>query len=136
MANYYATARSSYFTVKDTMAFEAWCKAHNLHYWTNTDGCYTITPDDDPGHWPLYEPELDENDDEVEFDLETELSKHLATNQVAILIEVGSEKLRYLTGHTVAIHADGRTCHISLQDIYAQAQSTFGDDVTITRAEY
>ena len=61
----------------------------------------------------------------------------LVEGQVAVLMEVGSEKYRYVTGQTIAVRWDGRVVHLSLNDIYEKAAREFGVDVkSITPAEY
>jgi hypothetical protein len=70
--------------------------------------------------WPDYV--LDEKRDEaIEIDVFEELARHLDARDVAVLMQIGSEKLRYLTGEAVAIHATGRITRVSLNDIYDQA---------------
>ncbi len=137
MANYYATARSNYFTVKNCSDFEAWCKNTALKFWNqspNKPNVYAIAPNDssDTGCWSSHE------DEEGDYGLHiyNELAQHLAENEVAILQEVGHEKLRYLVGEAIAIHSSGESCTLSISDIYAAAQKAFGDTANITRAEY
>jgi hypothetical protein len=136
MANYYASTRSNYFRVKDADAFKAWCEQRYLEFWTKTiDGmgeCYAITADTgDCCGWPSYD-----IDGDCEFDFTGELAEHLDPRDVAIIFEVGSEKLRYLTGFATAIHADGSTVAVSLHDIYQRAAEEFGDDLTMTEGSY
>jgi hypothetical protein len=50
--------------------------------------------------------------------------------------EVGSEKLRYLVDTATAVHPDGRTASINLDDIYEKAELAFGSDLNITDATY
>ena len=140
MANYYATARSNYFRVKNTQAFEDWCSKWHLDCWskpyTDIGDRYAISPNaDTEAGWPYCG--LDEATDEYyEIDFPKELASHLDPRDIAILIEVGWEKLRYLTGEAVAVHANGKTTRISLYDIYDQASREFGDDITVTEATY
>lgn len=136
MANYVLTCRSNYFRVRDPKRFERWCSFFGLDHWTEKSlpGCeddfYAISNDNGDG-WPSSHPETDE-----ELDFEAELSKHLDPRDVAILMQIGSERLRFVSGHASAIHADGRAVHVGLQSIYGLAQQTFGDKVTITDASY
>lgn len=66
MANYYATARSNYFGVKDRQAFKDWADSRNLEWWSQAhlpqdeeddDTLFAICPsqDDDCGCWPWYD---------------------------------------------------------------------------------
>jgi hypothetical protein len=136
MANYYAFTRSNYFRVQDPGKFEEWCEHLCLEFWTKQiDGmgeCYGITADTgDCCGWPFCDWENDR-----ELDLARELAGHLDPRDVAILFEIGSEKLRYLVGRATAIHADGSAVHVSLNDIYGEAVREFGSDFNITEARY
>jgi hypothetical protein len=53
---------------------------------------------------------------------------------VAVVMEVGSEKMRYLIGYAAAVDARGRRIQIALSDIYRRCQETFGIEPTL--AEY
>lgn len=142
MANYYATARSNYFAVKDETAFRKWAECSELgilepdHKEKPADGIrrFGITPQSggDENGWPLsrLDPDTGEWED---FDVCDELSSHLADNEVAILLEVGSEKLRYLTGTAVALNNKGGTVRLNLESIYKSARKL---GVNITRAAY
>ena len=137
MANYTATARSNYFAVKDATAFEAWCKKRNLETWLGTDGNaarYAITPDDmsDTVGWPE---DCDDDGDQIE-DLCEALAGHLADGEVAVLYEIGHEKLRYLIGTATAVHASGKRIDINLSEIYTRALDAFGEDAVITEVNY
>lgn len=137
MANYCATTRSNYFRVKDEAAFLAWCKDRHLEHWTQQldDGLYYAISADtgDCCGWPTTDFNC-EHDDEI--DIGHELADHLDQRDIAIILEVGSEKLRYLTGFANAIHPDGRMVTLTLADIYAKAAEAFGPGVTITEAMY
>ena len=142
MANYQATARSNYFAVKDETAFREWGDRCGLdileppHKDKVADGIrrFAITPkgDEDSGGWPTCIAD-DETDDYVDIDLPKELSAHLVANEVAVLMEIGSEKLRYITGVAVAINHKGRHVRMDLNSIYLAA-TRLGSG--ITRAEY
>ena len=136
MANWYGSARSNHFKVKDTGAFLQWAERRRLGVFKTERGSdiLAIHPDDstDSGGWPSYDPDTDN-----EFDLVSELSEHLAPGQVAILLEVGAEKLRYLTGQAIAVNPKGRVVGISLGDIYRKAARAFRvAESEIIRAEY
>jgi hypothetical protein len=136
MANYYATARSNYFRVKDGTVFEAWCRTLDLEFWTkhyeDVGDCYAISADTGgSGAWPDYDSEHDR-----EFDLTAELAKHLDPRDIAVLMEVGSEKLRYLIGVAIAVHHSGRAIRIDLDEIYDRAIGAFGANLIVTDATY
>jgi len=142
MANYYATARSNYFAVKDEKAFREWAGLLRLtilkpdHRDKVADGIprFGIAPGDhdDSGGWPtmLWNKEACDFD---AIDVAEQLSAHLADDEVAVLLEVGNEKLRYLTGAAVAVNSKGQGVRMDFESIYAVA-ANLGKN--ITRAEY
>ena len=76
----------------------------------------------------------DANTDGETIDFCADLAAHLEEDQTIILMEVGSEGYRYLIGEATALHANGETVSISLQEIYARASEAFGD--SFTQAQY
>jgi len=145
MANYYANARSNYFAVKDVNKFKKWADSRHLDVWSemfpnseNEEELFAIAPQDDGdfGGWPYYDIEADEGvegGNDGQFDILEELAPHLKDGHVAIIQEVGNEKLRYLCGYSRAINNKGEEITISLNDIYNEA-SRLGEH--ITTAEY
>lgn len=135
MASYTAAARSNYFRVKNPKAFRRWCDRLNLDILMPDDAgpepFFAITPSSDTGSWPSFHPDTDE-----EIDIHQELAPHLDPRDVAILMQSGHEKLRFITGFATAVHADGRCITISLRDIYDRAREEFGQDLSITEAIY
>jgi len=142
MANYYATARSNYFAVKDEKAFRDWAGLLGLtilepgHRDKTADGIrrFGISSGncDDSGGWP----NVVWNDEACDYDpieVHEQLSAHLADNEVAVLLEVGNETLRYVAGVAVAVNNKGRTVTVNLDSIYSAAQKLGSN---ITRAEY
>ena len=134
MANYYASARSNYFRVKDSKVFEDWVNSiPGLGIFTKQVADATLYAIYDNGGdacgWPSYDPEND-----CEIDLTEELSAHLAEGQIAVLIEVGAEKLRYLVGHAVAVNWKGEVECLNLDRIYDLAEERWG--VRPTKAIY
>lgn len=75
--------------------------------------------------WPSWR-FTEEEEDEIEVDFPSELAEHLAPGEVAILEEVGSEKLRYLFGQAIAVHSDGRQLCMTLSDIEEMVSSQWG----------
>ena len=142
MANYYATARSNYFAVKDETAFREWAARIGLNILDPTlhapvvDGNrrFGIAPGDgdDSGAWPtsFYNDDTDDFDD---IDVSEELSVHLADGEVAILMEVGNEKLRYVSGSAVAVNNKGKSVYVNIDSIYSKSRKL---GKNITRAEY
>jgi hypothetical protein len=123
MANYYATARSNYFLVKDKEAFAVAMTDLGVGVWDDReDGRVGVYPDyGDSNGWPSYDPEEDKD---IEF---THIvAAHLADDEVCVLQEVGAEKLHYLNGYAIAFTNELATdaaagVAVSLEDIYAKA---------------
>ena len=131
MANWYGTSRSNYFNVKDEGAFREWAERRDLEIFTNLVGQLAVAPSSmsEDGSWPSYD-----DDDDCEIDFQAELIEHLAEGQVAIIMTIGAEKLRYLTGYSVALAWDGRRISVDIADIYDKVETEFG--VKPTAAEY
>ncbi len=118
MANYVGTFRSNYFGVKDVDAFQQFCEKHNLEFIEKNSQCgFLMSPDTEGGFstcgWDLH--------NEEETDILAEIAAHLAADQVAIIIEVGQEKLRYLVGLAWLVNADGEQKFLSLADLALEA---------------
>ena len=130
MADYIAHFRTNSFQTKDPAAFVDWVatipglEAHKSDP-ERKDSAFTIYRE---GSEPQF------TEDDVMIDLSVELAKHLADGEVAILMEIGHEKLRYLVGTAQAVHSDGRSIALSLCDIYRMVEKEFG--VATNRAEY
>jgi hypothetical protein len=109
----------------------------DLKFWQGTHdnaARYAITPNDmsDTGGWPEH---LDDDGDLIEDQCDA-LAGHLADGEIAVLFEIGNEKLRYLIGTATAVHASGKRVDISLSEIYTRARDAFGEDAAITEANY
>lgn len=138
MANYYESARTNYFRVKDEAAFKAFmdtvpgCKSCGEGHGTF---CVLFTDETVPNIRYLDEP-TEAGEDYEEFDFMEELAPHLADGSIAILVAAGNEKMRYVCGYAIAIDNTGKTVNVNINDIYAKAKKSFGDNAEITRAEY
>lgn len=128
MADWYGTSRSNYFKVRDVEAFKTWASDLELEVWNNGEGLMAIAGDAE-GRWPCERWDEDRQE-HMAFDFGAELQGHLTEGEVAILMTTGAEKLRYLTGHAVALHADGRRLVIDLDSIYAKVRAKFGMEPT------
>jgi hypothetical protein len=136
MANWYGSARSNYFRVKDKDAFLKWADSRGLGVFKNEESTDLFAiyggENTDDGSWPSYDVEGD-----TEIDLVTELAQHLPKGQVAVLMEIGAEKLRYLTGVAIAVNHKGRVIELTLSDIYRKAARSFHvAESEITQAAY
>ena len=142
MANYYAIARSNYFAVKDEQAFREWASGLRLTVLTpdlsrtTADGVprFGITPGrgGDNGDWPdsIYDADADKIE---EIDLAKQLAPHLADGEVAVLMAVGNQALRYLRRTATAVNNKGKTVSINLDTVYRSARKL---GPKITRVEY
>lgn len=99
MANWYGSARSNYFAVKDEKAFREWAAEFNMEV-IEKDGLFGLLPGDtEDGNWPaIYDNDVDEP-----RHVEDELQAHLADGAVAVLKTIGSEKLQYLTAYAIVL---------------------------------
>jgi hypothetical protein len=135
MANWYGTARSNYFRVKDSDAFLKWADGHGLGVFKNEESSDLFAihgGSTDDGSWPSYDVEGD-----TEIDLVNELAQHLPKGQIAVLLEIGAEKLRYLTGMAISVNHEGRVVELTLSDIYRKAARAFRvAESEITQATY
>ena len=70
-------------------------------------------------------------------DMSRAISCYLQPGQVAVLMETGAEKSRYVIGAACAVDSSGDEVFLTLNDIYATAAKKFGvSRDSITRAEY
>lgn len=130
MANYYESARSNYFFVKDIEAFEAELNGSGLEITKKTIGDLTqvcLLADMENG-FPSekYDPDTF---DSIELDWADIFKRHLVDNQVAIIMGAGAEKLRYIIGWAIAFNNKGESKSIDLNDIYDLAKE-LGSEVT------
>lgn len=132
MANYTAHCRTNHFKVKDNAEFlEAMQQVPDVQVEENNNGEFCLLGNNSDGAgWPsfkytehdsLEEAEKHPGDECEDFDLPEFVSKFLAKGQVAVFMESGSEKLRYVIGYATAINSEGKRKDISLQDIYKHA---------------
>ena len=133
MANYYGEARTNYFHVKDEEAFlKAMEDVPGIDIQSDANG-FVILGNDDDGYNTWYKWTVDDE----ELDIPQMVAEHLADGEVAVFMEVGHEKLRYLTGGAVAVNSEGEEVIVSIIDIYKLAAAHFGiNEEEISRAEY
>jgi len=134
MANYYAYARSNYFRVKDLTAFETLCRKWNLEKIAKEDGHVGFLVNSESGLNTAccYDPETGED---VEANFEEELASHLLDGEVAIFMQIGWEKLRYLTAWAWAVNSEGKLVACDLSEIYELARELHPKG-GVTRCEY
>lgn len=131
MANYVGSARSNYFRVRDAAVFLDWVETLPgvVASREDQDRFVLLVENGDDGGWPNWRYD-DEGEDE-EINLYAELAGHLSEGEVAVLQEVGAEKLRYLVGHAVAVDHRGEKLAVSIDDIYEKVhEAGWGPDVS------
>ena len=128
MANYCGTGRSNYFKVKDKKEFLEW-----LILWENVrhvekDGLFAVFGDEESGDFPV-------TDEGLEF--VADIATQLTDDTVAIFMQAGAEKERYITGYAFAINSKGQTQQLALNDIYYMViANLISNPEHMTSAEY
>lgn len=126
MADWTGTARSNYFRVKDPEAFKAAMERYEVRvlerqYPGSGEVYYGLVSETGFGGWQFYDYETEE--DIVLWKI---VSEHLVDGDVAVFVEAGSARSRYVTGYAIAFDATGRNVRVDLDDIYAKAEEAFG----------
>lgn len=121
MADFNGHLRSNSFLVKDQKIFEKWIG--DISY--GEIETFAYEEDGTVGFCgycavPSYDPETDEDINFLEI-----LATHLQDEEVAIVFEVGSEKLRYLVGLAWAVDHTGEILEVNLNEIYREASENF-----------
>lgn len=140
MADWYGNCRSSYFAVKNEDLYRRFCSRWGL---TKIERIakgkkgklYGFLVEDDNGGIPHYPAKsigaqvalesIEDDEKEKTSDDDPfipELAEQLADGWVAVIIEVGAEKLRYITGMATAINWKGETKYVNLESIYEHAE--------------
>lgn len=136
MADWYGTARSNYFKVRDNEAFKVFMQdlSSMITEYNDADNTWWIRADDYGNggfDWTIYDEDFEPDDSVNAMD---EFASHLQEGEVAIFLEAGAEKLRYITGNALSIAWTGEITEISLDDIYKLVVKKHG--VEPCRAEY
>jgi hypothetical protein len=140
MANYYATARTSYTKVKDDVGFLRWAEtiseAEVITHETEEHGTlygFLFGPNSDCGSIPhcKYDEELGEDFD---LDIFSEIQPHIADGWSITFMEVGAEKYRYVVG-TAAVVTPKEIEHYDLNRWVSETLNGLGDPMS-TSCEY
>jgi hypothetical protein len=136
MSNFCGTARTNYFRVKDLDKFKEFVSSISCEliiYDNDENKVGFYSNDCDTGCFPssIYNEETDDLDD---LNIVETVSKHLAEGEIAVFMEAGAEKCRYISGWATAVNDKGERVDISLMDIYDWAEKKFGKKPTF--AEY
>ena len=124
-------ARTNFFPVRDEPAFRAWAQELELVVIADEHNRFGVYSKTDDGGFPTSA----RGDDEIDFALE--LSRHLQPGSIAILMEIGNDKARYVSGFAIGVNSEGKRICIDLGDIYSEAGKFFGvEENSITKASY
>ena len=134
MANWYGSCRSNYFKVLNLDAFTTFLEQFEAQLITSAKhpglvGFYSTTED---GFAPYFFPD----DADEPINLLDHLHEHLTPDTVAVVQEIGAEKMRYLTGWALAIDHTGVIARVDIEDIYQKATEARMGDCEITEAVY
>lgn len=161
MADYTAKGRTNYFLVKDVAALKADLVMYGItpHPWSELIQGASFILDESPTNKPVGAialfsdgvwPSLDEDavadrlglDDESEnaipqnhASLAELVADHLVDDQVAIFMEVGSQKMSFLGGFALAINSAKESKSIDLEQIYSLAAQLTPTPLSITAAD-
>ena len=132
MANYFGTARTNYFRVKNIETFMKSVKDYKVIVVKNDEGKVALLDD---SYYGAFEFRL-LNEETYEYDESTHLidlvSSHLEEEEVAIFISAGAEKKVYISGFSIAVNSKNQRKTINLDNIYKKAKKL---GKNITRAE-
>lgn len=128
MANYYGVARTNYFQVQDVEAFDRFCEKWGVTKLVADDPALVGFMCDEHEHgFPCsYTGPDGERED---GDIASDLAPLLADGHVAIGVETGHEKVRYVVGYAWAVNNRLETRRIDLNDIDTLARE-LGEHVT------
>ena len=137
MANYYATARTSYTKVKDPDEFVSWAETipdvEIVTKESDEDGTLyglLFGLDSDCGSVPCWR-QVEEED--YDLDVYKEIQEHIADGWSITIMEAGAEKYRYVIGHA-AVVTSKEIEHIDLASWADEIMN--GLDVKGTACEY
>jgi hypothetical protein len=135
MSNWHGTALSNFFRVKDLAGFKSMVEKElpgvEVREGAATgpnDGrvCVVASRDSDNGGWPTWIVDPDDHEDEVEVDMPRSISQHLVEGEIVVLMQSGADRLKYVTGDSVAFDHTGKCVSVSLNDVYKKARRKFG----------
>ncbi len=122
MANYVAAERSNPFTVRDPDALKRELEPLGIIVEVSEEvpNQVTLFCEADNGGWPSthYDEETGEDTD---ISIHEIVAAYLVEGHVAVLVEAGHEKRRYVGGVAVAVNSAGETCEVDLVEIYERA---------------
>lgn len=126
MANWYGIARTNYVKVKDYDALIKFIEGLPIEVQPHPEAVNFVSfnpADNDTGDFDHYYSDDDGNEECWDW---PHIAEHFVEGQVLIVMTVGHEKSRYLTGYASAITWDGRVTDVNIDDIYQKAVREFG----------
>ena len=138
MATYYGTGRSNYVKVRNDEAFEDFIENFDsLEIIRDDEGRYGLLSDDENGEYPQYFFDEEQGVEIWEYDFIQEISKYLVDepDNIFVWMSAGHEKMRYVSGFSVAVNAKGNVTALGLEDIYNKCKKELSFEPS-TRAEY
>lgn len=136
MANYVATSRTNRIRVKDQdylkEDLESFTSEVDVNECRAHPGYVVLTSSADCGQWPTWQ---DDDEMDTPIDWPEFFSRHLVEEEVAVVIEVGAEKMASLNGYAVAYSWEGKVESIDLCEIYHRAEEKFGVEVNPVEPE-
>lgn len=137
MANWYGATRTNYVKVTDLEAVKKVFKPFAVGIYIDGGGSICLLSEDEYGGWPASVMAEDDDGFEIGEELEFDFGlivPYLQAGEVLVVISSGAEKLRNITGDSIAYAWDGRVTRVDINDIYEKVRAEFGVDTT--RAEY
>lgn len=128
MANYYASARSNKFKVRDIEIFKSILPdGIEVDVEDESDKLVMIYMDDpDRCGWPCFKWNEEAKESE-EWDIKEAIAPHLQDDEWCVIQEVGAEKLRYLVGYSVAFNNKGERYSVNINDVYKHLPDNVSD---------
>lgn len=134
MANWGGMARTNTVKIADREGLDKALEPFDIEVRDEGEEEVTFFGNSDDGGWPVstwIETEVPEGsgqfeDVEVEFDFAKHVAPFLAEGETLITLEIGSEKMRCLTGIAGAFQKDKEPVYLDLNNIYDLAATAFG----------
>lgn len=128
MASWSGAARTNYFSVKNLEAFKKTLEPVmgeiEVAASPKRPRKVALLAVSEYGDFPSRYWDEDSGED-IDFDLVDVVSEHLVRGEIAVFQTAGAEKLRYVTGHAVAVDSRGRRVSVDLDAIYQMAARKF-----------
>lgn len=135
MANYVCSVRSNYVRVKNEQAFEEFLERFECKPIYDKEGRIGFYSENTDGASPyIYDEDLDEHFDLM--DCAPQIGRHLCKGEVFVVEEVGSEKMRYLSGLTFAVNDKGETLLVDMARSLRDLVETEWGNADYTEANY